>query len=354
MTATRTRPRPRPLVLVILDGFGERAERADNAVRRGRTPVLSSLEKGYPHGLIGTSGPDVGLPPGKMGNSEVGHLNLGAGRIAMMDISKIDNAVYDGTIGTNNVIQTVIRKAKEGGGRLHLLGLVSDGGVHSSLVHLCALIDLAKKAGVPVVVHAFLDGRDVQPGTAPRYVADVERALANGAGRILTVAGRYWGMDRDNRWERVERSFRAIVEAQGPRAESAQQGIERSYAAGKTDEIVDHFVVVGYDGVRPSDAAVHFHFRPDRARGRTRAPAIPAFDAFARKDTPAPFEGRYRSLTQTDPSLGLPVAFPKDSYPHVFPEIRSSSTLKQLRFAETEKDAHVTYFFNGGREEAFG
>ncbi|HEV3194282.1 MAG TPA: 2,3-bisphosphoglycerate-independent phosphoglycerate mutase [Polyangiaceae bacterium] len=353
MTATRTRPRPRPLVLVILDGFGERAERADNAVRLARTPVLSSLEKDYPHGLIGTSGPDVGLPPGQMGNSEVGHLNLGAGRIAMMDISKIDNAVYDGTIGTNNVIQTVIRKAKEGGGRLHLLGLVSDGGVHSSLVHLCALIDLAKKAGVPVVVHAFLDGRDVQPGTAPRYVAEVERALSGGAGRIGTVAGRYWGMDRDNRWERVERSFRAIVEAQGPRAESAQQGIERSYAAGKTDEFVEPFVVGDYDGVRRSDAALHFNFRPDRARELTRALAIPAFDAFARKDNGVPFEGRYACMTTYDSSLGLPVAFPKESYPNIFPEIVSRSKLRQFRCAETEKYAHVTYFFNGGREEPF-
>ena len=211
-------------MLIILDGFGERQERADNAVRLARTPVLTSLLSRYPHTLIGTSGPDVGLPPGQMGNSEVGHLNFGAGRIAMMDISRIDNAVHDGTLARNAVLADVVGRAKRAGGRLHLLGLVSDGGVHSSLVHLGALIDVAKAAGVPVVVHAFLDGRDVQPGTAPRYVAEVERKLAGGVGIIGTVGGRYWGMDRDNRWERVERAYRAIVEARAPRAASAPGG----------------------------------------------------------------------------------------------------------------------------------
>jgi 2,3-bisphosphoglycerate-independent phosphoglycerate mutase len=350
---TLTTPCPRPIVLVILDGFGERQERADNAVRLASTPVLASLEANYPHGLIGTCGPDVGLPPGQMGNSEVGHLNLGAGRIAMMDISKIDNAVYDGTLATNNVIHGVVAKAKAAGGRLHLLGLVSDGGVHSMLTHLAALIEVAKNSGVPVVVHAFLDGRDVQPGTAPRYIAEVERKLAGGAGCIGTVSGRYWGMDRDNRWDRVERSYRAIVEAGGPRASSAQSGVEASAAAGKTDEFVEPFVVGDYDGVRSADAALHFNFRPDRARELTRALAIDAFDAFARKDGRAPLSGRYACMTTYDSSLGLPVAFPKESYANVFPEIIARLGKKQFRCAETEKYAHVTYFFNGGREEAF-
>jgi 2,3-bisphosphoglycerate-independent phosphoglycerate mutase len=345
--------RPRPIVLVILDGFGEREERADNAVRLARTPVLSSIEANYPFGLIGTSGPDVGLPPGQMGNSEVGHLNLGAGRIAMMDISKIDNAVYDGTIATNAVIGGIVRKAKESGGRLHLLGLVSDGGVHSMLTHLSALIDLAKAERVPVVVHAFLDGRDVQPGTAPRYVAEVERKLVGGVGIVGTVSGRYWGMDRDNRWERVERSYRAMVEGDAPRMSSAQHGIENSYAAGKTDEFVEPFVVGDYGGVTTADAALHFNFRPDRARELTRALAIGSFDAFARKDGRAPFEGRYACMTTYDSSFGLPVAFPKDAYANVFPEILARAGLKQFRCAETEKYAHVTYFFNGGREDAF-
>lgn len=344
--------RPRPIVLVVLDGFGERAERADNAIRLARTPQLSALLERYPHGLIGTCGPDVGLPPGQMGNSEVGHLNLGAGRIAMMDISRIDNAVYEGTLANSEPIEHVVRLAKEAGGRLHLFGLVSDGGVHSSLVHLFALVGAAKKAGVPVVVHAFLDGRDVQPGTAPRYVAELERQLS-GAGRIGTVAGRYWGMDRDNRWERVERSYRAIAEGEAPRRDSAQQGIEESYANGKTDEFVEPFVVGDYRGIEANDVGIHFNFRPDRARELTRALAIPDFGHFTRRGGKAPLEGRYVCMTTYDGSLDLPVAFPKESYANVFPEIVSRLGYKQFRCAETEKYAHVTYFFNGGREAPF-
>ncbi len=345
--------RPRPLVLVILDGFGEREERADNAVRMARTPALTALESSYPHGVIGTSGPDVGLPPGQMGNSEVGHLNFGAGRIAMMDISRIDNAVHDGTLAKEPVILDVVKKAKEKGGRLHLLGLVSDGGVHSSLVHLGALIDVAKHANVPVVVHAFLDGRDVQPGTAPKYVAQIERKLAGGHGMIGTVGGRYWGMDRDNRWERVERSYRAIVEGAAPRAASAQEGIERSYGAGKTDEFVEPFVVQGYEGVQQADTALHFNFRPDRARELSRALALPKFDSFARAGDRPPFEGRYACMTTYDGTFGLPIAFPKETYANIFPEVIARAGLTQFRCAETEKYAHVTYFFNGGREEPF-
>jgi 2,3-bisphosphoglycerate-independent phosphoglycerate mutase len=352
----RTTRRPRPLVLVILDGFGERAERDDNAVRLANAPALAALFAAYPHGLIGTSGPDVGLPPGQMGNSEVGHLNFGAGRIALMDISRIDNAVHDGTLATNRVLGDVVGKAKQAGGRLHLMGLASDGGVHSSLAHLAALVDVAKAAGVPVVVHAFLDGRDVQPGTAPRYVAEVQKMLAGGAGRIGTVAGRYWAMDRDNRWERVERAFRAIVGAEGPRAATAHEGIERSYAAGKTDEFVEPFVVDGYDGVRPGDAALHFNFRPDRARELTRALALTDFDAFPRASSHGsrgPFEGRYACMTTYDATFGLPIAFPKETYANIFPEVIARAGLTQFRCAETEKYAHVTYFFNGGREEPF-
>ena len=263
--------RPRPLVLIILDGFGERAERDDNAIRLATTPALTDLFRRYPHDLIGTSGPDVGLPPGQMGNSEVGHLNFGAGRIAMMDISRIDNVVHDGTLAKNPVLGEVVGKAKVANGRFHLFGLVSDGGVHSSLSHLSALIDVTRVAGVAPIVHCFLDGRDVQPGTAPKYVAEVERKLATAGGSVGTVAGRYWGMDRDNRWERVERSYRAIVEAKGGHAATAQDGIERSYAAGKTDEFVEPFAVGSYGGVKPGDAGIHFNFRPDRARELTRA-----------------------------------------------------------------------------------
>jgi 2,3-bisphosphoglycerate-independent phosphoglycerate mutase len=341
---------PRPVVLVILDGFGERAEKEDNAVRLATTPTLDALYARYPHTTIGTSGPDVGLPEGQMGNSEVGHLNFGAGRIALMDITRIDVAMHDGTLARNAVLATQIDNAKNLGGRLHLLGLVSDGGVHSSIEHLFALIDLAHARGVPVVVHAFLDGRDVQPKTAPGYLASLEEHL-RGKGVIGTVAGRYWGMDRDNRWERVERAYRAIVEAKGPRATTAIAGVRASFDAGKTDEFVLPFVVGDYGGVDPEkDAAIHTNFRPDRARELTRALAMASFDGFARG---APPFARYACLTTYDSSLPLPVAFPKESYPDIFPEVIAKAGRRQFRCAETEKYAHVTYFFNGGREEPF-
>jgi len=345
--------RPRPLVLMILDGFGEREYRDDNAVRLARTPVLAQLLERYPHGLIGTSGPDVGLPPGQMGNSEVGHLNFGAGRIALMDISRIDNAVHDGTLSSNEVIASMVARARRADGRLHLFGLVSDGGVHSSIAHVLALLEGAKQAGVPVVLHAFLDGRDVQPGTAPRYIAEVERAIG-GVGSIGSVSGRYWAMDRDNRWERVERAFRAIAEARGDRrARTALEGIEASYANGKTDEFVEPIVVDGHDGVNARDTGLHFNFRPDRARELTAALALPAFDAFARAGGRAPLADRYACMTTYDATFGLPVAFPRESYPNTFPEVIARAGLTQFRCAETEKYAHVTYFFNGGREEPF-
>ena len=345
------RPRPRPHDVLNREGFGERAEPADNAVRLARTPALASLFARYPHTLIGTSGPDVGLPPGQMGNSEVGHLNFGAGRIATMDITRIDNAVHDGTLGNNAVIAGVVAKARESGGRLHLLGLVSTGGVHSSLSQLLALVDVADAVGVPVVVHAFLDGRDVQPGTAPGFLAKLEERLAGGEGRIGTVSGRYWAMDRDERWDRVERAYRAIASAEGPKVDTAADGVERSYGAGKTDEFVEPFVVEGYDGIRPGEAALHCNFRPDRARELTRALAVEPFDAFPRG--PAPFTGRYACMTTYDPSSALPVAFPKETFHEIFPEVVARAGMTQLRCAETEKYAHVTYFFNGGREELF-
>src|SRR6478672_5613546 len=240
--------RPRPLVLMILDGFGEREERDANAIKLAKTPSLDAIRARYPQGLIGTSGPDVGLPPGQMGNSEVGHLNFGAGRIAVMDIARIDNAVLDGSIKENAVLASIVGSAKKAGGGLHLLGLLSDGGVHSTITHVFALIDMAHAEGVPVVVHAFLDGRDVQPGTAPGYVGRLEAHL-KGKGVIGTVSGRYYAMDRDNRWERVEKAYKAIVNADAPRAPSAMAGVEASFEAKKFDEFVEPFVVADYQGV---------------------------------------------------------------------------------------------------------
>jgi 2,3-bisphosphoglycerate-independent phosphoglycerate mutase len=336
---------------VILDGFGERAEAKDNAIRLAGTPSLDALEERFPHTTIGTSGPDVGLPPGQMGNSEVGHLNFGAGRIAQMDISRIDNAVHDGTLARNPVIGHTIRAAKARGGKLHLLGLASDGGVHSSLDHLFALIAVAHAEHVGVVVHAFLDGRDVQPGTAPAYLARIVSHLSAGDG-IGTVSGRYWAMDRDNRWERVQRAYEAIVHARAPRAETALRGVEESLAAGKTDEFVEPFVVGDYAGVEVGkDAAIHTNFRPDRARELTRALAKEGFDTFPREKAPPFFA--YACMTTYDKTLELPIAFPKESYADTFPEVIARAGLRQFRCAETEKYAHVTYFFNGGAEQPF-
>jgi 2,3-bisphosphoglycerate-independent phosphoglycerate mutase len=239
---------------------------------------------------------------------------------------------------------------------LHLLGLCSDGGVHGTLKHLFALIDLAHEQGVKVVVHAFVDGRDVQPGTAPGYVAQVEKHLGSGPsakGVIGSVAGRYWAMDRDNRWDRVERAYKAIVRADAPRAKSAGEGVVASLENGKTDEFVEPFVVGDYAGVTAGkDAALHFNFRPDRARELTRSLAIESFDGFARPEK-APFADRYACMTTYDKSFALPVAFPKPIFEDIFPEIIARAGLTQFRCAETEKYAHVTYFFNGGREEPF-
>jgi 2,3-bisphosphoglycerate-independent phosphoglycerate mutase len=338
---------------MILDGLGERAEVDANAVRLAKTPHLDALYKQYPHGLIGTSGPDVGLPPGQMGNSEVGHLNFGAGRIALMDIMRIDAAVADGSLAKNPIIGDEIEKARAAGGRLHLFGLVSDGGVHSHITQLFALIDAAKSRGVSVVVHAFLDGRDVQPGTAPGYVKSLAEHLS-GKGVIGTVSGRYWAMDRDNRWDRVEKAYRAIVEGKGPKQESAVKGIEASIAAGKTDEFVEPFVVGDYAGIAVGkDAGLHFNFRPDRARELTRALAVTDFKELSREGDRAPLGDRYACMTTYDAKLALPIAFPKETYADIFPEVVSRAGLTQFRCAETEKYAHVTYFFNGGREEAF-
>jgi 2,3-bisphosphoglycerate-independent phosphoglycerate mutase len=344
-------PHQKPLLLMILDGLGERAESRDNAVRLAKTPALDALYAHFPHTTIGTSGPDVGLPPGQMGNSEVGHLNFGAGRIAQMDISRIDNAVHDGTLANNEVIRGVLRVTRQKGGRLHLLGLASDGGVHSSLEHILALVDIAHQEGVSVVVHAFLDGRDVQPGTAPGYLARIEEHLV-GKGVIGTVAGRYWAMDRDNRWERVRLAFDAIVLAGGPRFESTSKGVQASFAQGKTDEFVEPFVVGDYAGVDTArDSAFHANFRPDRARELTRALAKGDFDAFPRAKSP-PFQ-TYACMTTYDKTLELPVAYSKESFVDTFPEVIARAGLRQFRCAETEKYAHVTYFFNGGVETPF-
>jgi 2,3-bisphosphoglycerate-independent phosphoglycerate mutase len=341
-------PSAKTVVLLILDGYGARGPAADNAIALAAKPHLDAVFASYPHTTIGTSGEDVGLPPGQMGNSEVGHLNFGAGRIAMMELSRIDQAVAKGSLGDNEVVRASLAAAK--GKRLHLFGLLSDGGVHSSNAHLFALIDLAAAAGVPVVVHAFLDGRDVQPGTAPGFLRDLLVRL-EGRGTLGTVAGRFWAMDRDQRWERVEKAYAAIVRAEGPREADAVAAVERSIAVGKTDEFVEPFVVGDYAGVREGEPGLHTNFRPDRARELSRALAAESFDSFDRRGA-APF-AHFACMAQYDASLPLPVAFPKEAFADMLGDVVARAGCKQFRCAETEKYGHVTYFFNGGIEAAF-
>jgi 2,3-bisphosphoglycerate-independent phosphoglycerate mutase len=380
-------PRPRPLVLCILDGYGERAERDANAIRLAKTPHLDALAAG-PHTLIGTSGPDVGLPEGQMGNSEVGHLNFGAGRIAMMDISRIDVAVANRTLRENPVIDSTLRLARHhhagrdgdplAPGRLHLFGLVSDGGVHASLGHLFALIDAAYLEEVPVVVHAFLDGRDTPPKSAGGFINQLEDVLDGGKkGVIGTVSGRYWAMDRDKRWDRVLKAFKAIVRGDAPRASSAFEALTQSYAKGIDDEFVEPTRIGAYDGIKGSlmadftsgspvwewygeETGFAFNFRPDRMRElsamltrRNLTPEVAEMLTERGKPIFAFDKHSYATMTDYDSTLGLPVAFTKEMVTDSFGELIARAGLHQLRCAETEKYAHVTYFFSGGREQPF-
>jgi 2,3-bisphosphoglycerate-independent phosphoglycerate mutase len=374
MTET-TSPRPRPLVLAILDGFGESAERDGNAVRLATMPNLAALGA-HPHTTIGTSGRDVGLPEGQMGNSEVGHLNFGAGRIALMDMTKIDVAVADDKLRKNPVIENVILYCKHNKCRLHLFGLVSDGGVHSSLKHLFALIDIAYAEEVPVVVHAFLDGRDTPPKSAAGYLQLLENHLEN-KGVIGTLSGRYYAMDRDKRWDRVKKAYDAIVRGTAPKAETAFDALRSSYAEGLTDEFVVPVRIGEYEGIKGDfmadfssadpawswygeEVGFGFNYRPDRMRELsamlTRENLPPEVIEMLTERGKAIYafqEGWYSTMTEYDTALKLKVAFPKDDISESFGEILAARGLTQLRCAETEKYAHVTYFFNGGREEPF-
>jgi 2,3-bisphosphoglycerate-independent phosphoglycerate mutase len=337
------------LALVILDGWGLAEPGPGNAISLAETPVFDRLWEAYPHTRLSAQGRDVGLPDGQMGNSEVGHLNLGAGAIVKQDLARIDDAVADGSFFENEVLLAACERARNSPrGRLHVLGLVSDGGVHSGWEHLEATIELATQEGVPdVVFHAFTDGRDTLPHGGKGYLEELERWLRQ-AGRIATVSGRYYAMDRDTRWERTKLAYDAIAHAEGLRAPSAAAAIAESYERGETDEFVKPTVIGDYDGAAAGDVAIFVNFRPDRARQLSRAIAEPGFDDFSRAGAPA-----LDLTTTTNHRKGWP-------YPVVFPERRPRTTLAetiataggtQLHVAETEKYAHVTYFFNGGREQ---
>ena len=335
--------------LIILDGWGLAPDGPGNAISLASTPTFDGLWDAYPHTQLRACGPDVGLPEGQMGNSEVGHLNLGAGAIVRQDLARIDSAIADGSFFDNPVLGGACERASASpSGRLHLLGLVSDGGVHSGWAHIEACIELAADRGVPdVVVHALTDGRDTLPNSAPGYLAELERWLTH-AGRVGTVGGRYWGMDRDRHWERSERAFDAIVHAEGERAASAAEAVAAAHERGESDEFIAPTVIGDYDGVDRGDVFLVFNFRPDRARQIVRALGEEGFGEFPRRAN-----GPYDVVTMTEYRAGWPhpVVFPPRTPETTIAEVLAEAGKRQLHVAETEKYAHVTYFFNGGRED---
>jgi 2,3-bisphosphoglycerate-independent phosphoglycerate mutase len=348
----------RPVVLVILDGWGIGRDEPGNAILAARTPTMDRLLATYPNATLRCSGEDVGLPPGQMGNSEVGHLNLGAGFVVYQWISRIDRAIADGTFFDNPRLVAAVERCVRQGTTLHLLGLIGDGGVHAHSRHLIALIELVKRRGlVRVAVHAFTDGRDTSPTSGLGFIGEIEHVLASlNVGRIATVSGRYYAMDRDRRWERTRVAYGAIVDGIGPVAASSQTAVEASYAAGITDEFVVP-TVIAHAGqpptqIEPGDEIVFFNFRADRARQLTEALSIPGFEAFTRSRVVAP---DCNVTTMTRYEAGLPVSIAFEPHDVVFPVARviSEAGMRQFHCAETEKYAHVTFFFNGGREEPF-
>jgi 2,3-bisphosphoglycerate-independent phosphoglycerate mutase len=336
------------LALVVLDGWGLAPPGPGNAISLADTPTFDELWSYHPHTQLSASGGDVGLPDGQMGNSEVGHLNLGAGAVVKQDLARLDEAVADGSLFENPALRAACEAAKGGPrGRLHLLGLVSDGGVHSGWSHLRALIELARREQVPdLVVHAFTDGRDTLPDSAPGFIEELEGWL-DGHGRIGTVAGRYHAMDRDRRWDRTKLAYDAIVHARGERAASAPEAIAAAYDRGETDEFIRPTVVGDYDGMASGDAAIHFNFRPDRARQLCRALGEEDFGEFDRGEAP---RVELTTLTEFREGWTYPVAFSPARPETTLAEVLAERGERQLHVAETEKYAHVTYFFNGGRE----
>lgn len=351
--STAAAPRPRPVVLLILDGWGHREETADNALALAELPNWRGLLARCPHTLIHTEGKYVGLPDGQMGNSEVGHMNLGAGRIVYQDLTRVDAAIEDGSFFANPELVAACAAAKADGGTLHVMGLLSPGGVHSHEQHLFAMLELAHRAGVPqVAVHAFLDGRDTPPQSARASLEALQALCARlGNARIASVGGRYFAMDRDKRWDRVQRAWEAIVEARAEyRAADALTALEAAYARGETDEFVAPTVLEGAGPMHDGDAVVFMNFRADRARQLTAAFVDPGFTGFAAR---RPVLSRFVCLTEYDAALPAAVAFPPEDLRNTFGEVVAEAGLTQLRIAETEKYAHVTFFFSGGREAPF-
>ncbi len=339
------------MVLIILDGWGYRADKDGNAVTTAKTPVMDSLWEAYPHTLIRTSGKDVGLPDGQMGNSEVGHLNIGAGRIVPQELVRISDAIEDGSIQENEAMLEVCQAVRYRNSKLHLVGLCSDGGVHSHIDHLLGLLDMAKAQDVEnVCIHVITDGRDTKPTDGYRSVQAIQDHIERqGIGRIVTLSGRYYAMDRDRRWDRVEKAYRVMTTDGDGDGRSAVEVMQAAYSAEITDEFMEP-VRLAPGAVEAGDGVIFFNFRPDRARQLTQAFVDPDFDGFERSlITPLSFV----TMTQYDPSLPVQVAFLPQNLNNILGQVLADHGLKQFRTAETEKYAHVTYFFNGGLEEPF-
>jgi 2,3-bisphosphoglycerate-independent phosphoglycerate mutase len=345
----------KPTVLMILDGYGLSENTTGNAITKAKTPVMDKLMKEYPYVEGNASGEAVGLPDGQMGNSEVGHLNMGAGRIVYQDLTKITKAIADGDFYENKALLAACENAKAHDSALHLMGLLSDGGVHSHIEHVYGLLALAKQQKIKkVYVHCFLDGRDTPPESGKSYVQALQEKMNElGIGEIATVIGRYYVMDRDNRWDRVELAYNALTKGEGERATDAVQVVGDSYQAGKTDEFVLPTVITKGDKpvatIQTDDSVIFFNFRPDRAREITRTFCVEDFDGFARGER---IQTTYVCFTDYDVTLGNKlVAFPKTKLTNTFGEFLAAHNMTQARIAETEKYAHVTFFFNGGVEE---
>ncbi len=341
-----------------MDGWGVSASREGNATLLANTPNLDRLTREYPHTTLSTSGPSVGLPDGQMGNSEVGHLTMGAGRVVFQEFKRITDSIRNGDLKHNRVLTSLFDDLKKSGRTLHLMGLLSDGGVHSHVEHLYALLDAAGAHGLKdVCIHAFMDGRDTPPNSGVGYMKDLRKRLSAGlVGRVATVTGRYYAMDRDNRWERVSRAWAAIVRGEGVPAADPVTALKDSYERGVTDEFIDPTVIAGPGGeptglVRDGDGVVFFNFRADRARELTAAFVDDDFDGFERPSSPALAE--FVCMTEYDARLALPVLFKPQSLDNLLGGLISKAGYSQFRVSETEKYAHVTFFFNGGREEPF-
>lgn len=340
-------------VLIILDGYGLAAPTAGNAVAQAKKPNLDKLFSSNPYSTLSASGLDVGLPAGQMGNSEVGHTNIGAGRVVYQELTRITKSIQDGDFFTNEALVGAMENCKKNSSALHLMGLMSDGGVHSHNTHLYGIMELAKRSGIDkVYIHCFMDGRDVPPTSGKDYLAELYKKCDEiGVGEIATVMGRYYAMDRDNRWERVVKAYKAMTEGEGVKFDCACKMMEESYANDVTDEFIVPAVSEKAVPVKDNDSIVFFNFRPDRAREITRAFVDPAFSGFEREQLKGLY---YVCMTQYDATMpNVHVAFKPESLENTFGEYISDKGLKQLRIAETEKYAHVTFFFNGGVEKQY-